>query len=101
MLEKQPAAGIQMNRGIGNNAPDAGQTIGAIRQCHLRLERQAIERQMRVAVSHIGRIGNNNIETLTGDRRKPVAFAEIHLGAEPASVVAGDGDCILRQVDGH
>jgi hypothetical protein len=44
---------------------------------------------MRVAVGHIGRVGNDEVEAPAG-QREPVAFVEIDFRAQAAGIVAGD-----------
>ena len=89
MLEQQVAARGQMGRRIRHDGADTVQAIGAVGERHLRLERQAVQGEVRIARGHVGRIGNDQIEAFTGQRCEPAACAKIDAGAQATGIGPG------------
>ena len=60
MLQQQPAAGVQVLRGAGDDAADRVQAIGAAAQGQRGFMAQGV--QMRVALGHVRRVGDDGVE---------------------------------------
>ena len=60
MLQQQPASGVQVLRGAGDDAADRVQAIGAAGQGLRGFMAQRV--QMRVTFGHVRRVGDDGVE---------------------------------------
>jgi hypothetical protein len=109
VFQQQPAAPPQMLRCLADNGRDHFQAAGARHQGQVRFRPQVAE--VWIVLRHIGRVGDDDVEALSGQGREPRAFMKRHIGEMQAFRIAardiertgtqvGGGDAALRALAG-
>lgn len=76
VFEQQPAAGVQMRRGLRGDVAQGVEPVAAAGQGVGRFEAQVAVLQMRVTVGDVGRVAGDQVELFAFERCEPISETE-------------------------
>mgnify|MGYP000959086420 CR=1 FL=1 len=102
MLDQQATSRQKVPRCTANYRTQAGQTVAPahpIGQRHPRLERQTVPLQVRIAISNVGWIGDDQVIPFARQRRVPVPGEKANCNLVTPGILPGHSQRLGRQVD--